>query len=258
MDVTDARDPEAVVGSQRAIQEEVGAERAAPAARRSPARRSWARGATRAALPRAASGEAGKESEARSAPMYDAPFWKRLGQARGQGRADHRRQFGDRPGGRGAVRPRGRRRRHRVSRRGRGRRGDQGRRRSARAAGRWCCAATSPTATICREAVARARRGIGRLDVLVNNAAFQVHTDDFLDLDAEHFDETLKTNLYGYFHMAQAAVPQMQPGSAIINTGSVTGIDGIEGAGRLFDDQGRHPRLHPRAGRQPARRAASG
>jgi NAD(P)-dependent dehydrogenase (short-subunit alcohol dehydrogenase family) len=47
-----------------------------------------------------------------------------------------------------------------------------------------------------------------------------------LDLTEAHFDETLKTNLYGYFFMAQAAVPHMKPGSAIVNTGSVTGLMG--------------------------------
>ena len=78
----------------------------------------------------------------------------------------------------------------------------------------------------CDRAVAKTVKELGGLDILVNNAAFQVHSADFEDLTEKHFDTTLKTNLYGYFHMAQAAVPHMKPGSAIINTGSVTGIDG--------------------------------
>lgn len=61
----------------------------------------------------------------------------------------------------------------------------------------------------------------GKLDVLVNNAAFQLHVTNFEDLTELHFDTTIKTNLYGYYFMAHAAVPHMKNGSAIINTGSV-------------------------------------
>jgi NAD(P)-dependent dehydrogenase (short-subunit alcohol dehydrogenase family) len=78
----------------------------------------------------------------------------------------------------------------------------------------------------CERAVAKAVKRFGRIDVLVNNAAFQLHVSRFEDLTEAHFDETMRTNLYGYFHMAQLCVPHMENGSAIINTGSVTGLMG--------------------------------
>jgi NAD(P)-dependent dehydrogenase (short-subunit alcohol dehydrogenase family) len=78
----------------------------------------------------------------------------------------------------------------------------------------------------CARAIKRAVAAFGRIDILVNNAAFQLHVSRFEDLTESHFDRTMKTNLYGYFHMAQEAVPHMPPGSAIVNTGSVTGIQG--------------------------------
>ena len=78
----------------------------------------------------------------------------------------------------------------------------------------------------CKAAVEKTVAEFGRLDVLVNNAAFQEHVDDILELSDAHFDRTLKTNLYGYFYMARAAIPHLKPGSAIVMTGSVTGIQG--------------------------------
>jgi len=78
----------------------------------------------------------------------------------------------------------------------------------------------------CRSSIDKTLKKFGRIDVLVNNAAFQEHVQKFEDLTDEHFDRTLKTNLYGYFYMAKAAVPHMKSGSSIIMTGSVTGLLG--------------------------------
>lgn len=78
----------------------------------------------------------------------------------------------------------------------------------------------------CREAVAKTVKALGGLDILVNNAAFQVHAPRFEDLSEEHFDTTIRTNLNGYFNLAQAALPHLGKGSAIINTGSVVGLEG--------------------------------
>jgi NAD(P)-dependent dehydrogenase (short-subunit alcohol dehydrogenase family) len=79
-----------------------------------------------------------------------------------------------------------------------------------------------------KAAVQKTLEAFGKLDILVNNAAFQEHVNDLEDLTEEHFNRTLKTNLYGYFHMTKAAVAVMKPGAAIVNTGSVTGIMGNE------------------------------
>ncbi len=78
----------------------------------------------------------------------------------------------------------------------------------------------------CIAAVEKVVEDLGGVDVLVNNAAFQLHVSRFEDLTEAHFDRTIKTNLYGYYHMAQACVPHMKPGSAIVNSGSVTGLLG--------------------------------
>ena len=81
----------------------------------------------------------------------------------------------------------------------------------------------------CRDAVARTVKAFGKLSVLVNNAAFQEHAESIEDITDEHLDETLRTNLYGYFHMTRAASPQLGSGCSIINTGSETGLFGSGG-----------------------------
>jgi len=78
----------------------------------------------------------------------------------------------------------------------------------------------------CREAVAKTVAEFGRLDVLVNNAAYQETRETFDEVSEEDWDRTFKVNIYGYFYMAKAALPHLKPGSAIINCGSITGLEG--------------------------------
>ncbi|HEX5073566.1 MAG TPA: SDR family oxidoreductase [Gemmatimonadaceae bacterium] len=80
----------------------------------------------------------------------------------------------------------------------------------------------------CREAVERTVRELGRIDILVNNAAYQNNVESIEELSEEQWDRTFRTNIYGYFHMAKASIPRMRRGSAIINTGSVTGLEGAK------------------------------
>ena len=81
-------------------------------------------------------------------------------------------------------------------------------------------------AAFCRDAAEQTHERFGRLDILVNNAAFQEHAEKLTDLTEERFDMTMKTNVYGYFHMAKAVLPYLKRGASIINTGSVTGLQG--------------------------------
>jgi len=78
----------------------------------------------------------------------------------------------------------------------------------------------------CRKAVEKTVKAFGKLSILVNNAAFQEHAESVEDITDAHFDETLRTNLYGYFHMVRAASSHLGSGCSIINTGSETGLFG--------------------------------
>ncbi|WP_206862234.1 SDR family oxidoreductase [Lysobacter changpingensis] len=78
----------------------------------------------------------------------------------------------------------------------------------------------------CDSAVAATVQAFGKLDILVNNAAFQMHTPSLEDLTDEHLQETLQTNIAGYFHMARAALKHLPRGGCILNSGSETGLFG--------------------------------
>jgi len=107
-------------------------------------------------------------------------------------------------------------------------------RRFVEAEGRQCLVLQGDVkdATWCENAVAETVNTFGRLDVLVNNAAFQKHEASIEDIDDERLKETWDTNLGGYFRMTRAALPHLQEGACIINTGSVTGL---RGSAKLLD-----------------------
>jgi NAD(P)-dependent dehydrogenase (short-subunit alcohol dehydrogenase family) len=82
--------------------------------------------------------------------------------------------------------------------------------------------------SFCEKAVARAVRDLGRLDVLVNNAAVQYPEEDFLAITDEHLEDTFRTNILSFFYLTQAALPHMREGSTIVNSTSVTAYRGSE------------------------------
>lgn len=84
----------------------------------------------------------------------------------------------------------------------------------------------------CRQAVRDTVAEFGRLDVLVNNAAQQYPVQDVREITPEQLQHTFATNLYAYFYLIQAALPELEGGGAVINTTSVTAF---RGSGHLID-----------------------
>jgi NAD(P)-dependent dehydrogenase (short-subunit alcohol dehydrogenase family) len=82
------------------------------------------------------------------------------------------------------------------------------------------------SAQYCRELVARTLKDLGRIDILVSNAAHQTRKKTLEEVSDEEFDVTFKTNMYAYFRLVKEALPHMPPGSAIIASSSETGLMG--------------------------------
>ena len=78
----------------------------------------------------------------------------------------------------------------------------------------------------CSHIVERTLQEFGRLDILVNNAAYQQHQESLADVTDEQWDHTFRTNIYAYFRVTKAALPHLKKGGAIVNTGSITGLEG--------------------------------
>ena len=101
-------------------------------------------------------------------------------------------------------------------------------RRAVEAEGRRCLLVPGDVSDerFCRAAVERTVREFGKLDVLVNNAAFQQHQQSLEDISTEQLERTFRTNIFGYFFMAKAALRHLPEGGAIVNCGSITGLQG--------------------------------
>src|SRR3569623_319003 len=80
--------------------------------------------------------------------------------------------------------------------------------------------------SFCHTTVRRTLDEFGRLDILVNNAAEQHLRENIEDISAAQLERTFRTNIFSMFYMTKAAVPHLQPGSAIINTTSITAYHG--------------------------------
>ena len=78
----------------------------------------------------------------------------------------------------------------------------------------------------CRDAVQQTVDTYGKLNILINNAAYQMAQHKLEDITEAQLRRTFETNIFGYFFMAKAALPHLQSGDAIVNTGSIVGIVG--------------------------------
>ncbi|MEO3384648.1 SDR family oxidoreductase [Mesorhizobium sp. CAU 1741] len=223
----------AAVAGQRDIQKQVdSADKRAFSGEKDKAMQAGARAYPEPPFPEQHQPKPGAERTLDPAPLYDAPYWRGSGKLEGKAALI---TGGDSGIGRAVAILFAREGADvAISYLAAEEKDAEQTRRAVEAEGRKCLLVPGDVRdeSYCRKAVEAVVEGFGKLDVLVNNAAFQYHAGGLEDLTSEHFDMTLKTNLYGYFFMAREAVRHMKPGSAIVNTGSVTGIDG---SGELLD-----------------------
>jgi NAD(P)-dependent dehydrogenase (short-subunit alcohol dehydrogenase family) len=78
----------------------------------------------------------------------------------------------------------------------------------------------------CRRAAAKTMKQFGAIDILINNAAEQYPAENLEEISAKQVAATFRTNILGYIYLTKAVLPHMKKGSAIVNTGSVTGFRG--------------------------------
>lgn len=78
----------------------------------------------------------------------------------------------------------------------------------------------------CEEVVTKTITHFKKIDILVNNAAFQKHQPNLDAVSMEQWNHTFITNIYNYYYLSKCAIPHMKRGSVIINTGSITGLEG--------------------------------
>src|SRR5690606_25405011 len=78
----------------------------------------------------------------------------------------------------------------------------------------------------CERFAQRVAGELGRIDILVNNAAYQMSRESIADISEEQLDRTFRTNIFGYIYMVQAVLPHLEAGAVVLNTGSVTALKG--------------------------------
>ena len=108
----------------------------------------------------------------------------------------------------------------------------------------------------CKAVIERALSEFGRIDILVNNAAHQASIDSIEEITSDEWHRTMRTNLDAMFYLCKAAVPVMQPSSAIINTSSIQSKSPTPNSSPTQRPRARSPPLPPASPRCWPRQAS--